>query len=41
MRERISSAQKVVIEDAAHLPNMDQPEEFQAYVTRFLSGLSN
>ena len=39
MAERISSAQKAVIEDAAHLPNMDQPEEFQAIVMKFLEGL--
>jgi pimeloyl-ACP methyl ester carboxylesterase len=39
MVDRIPSAQKVVIEDAAHLPNMDQPEEFQVHVTRFLAGL--
>jgi pimeloyl-ACP methyl ester carboxylesterase len=39
MAERIPSPQKVVIEDAAHLPNMDHPEEFQASVTRFLEGL--
>jgi pimeloyl-ACP methyl ester carboxylesterase len=38
---RILSAQKVVIEDAAHLPNMDHPEEFQAVVTRFLDGLAS
>jgi pimeloyl-ACP methyl ester carboxylesterase len=39
MAERIPSSQKVVIEDAAHLPNMDHPEEFQAIVTRFLESL--
>jgi pimeloyl-ACP methyl ester carboxylesterase len=39
MVERIPSAQKVLIEDAAHLPNMDQPEEFQAIVTNFLESL--
>jgi pimeloyl-ACP methyl ester carboxylesterase len=41
MVERIPSAQKVVIEDAAHLPNMDHPEEFQAHVTRYLDRLPN
>ena len=41
MVERIPSAQKVVIEDAAHLPNMDQPEEFQAVVTNFLNRISS
>lgn len=40
MVERIPSAQKVIIEDAAHLPNMDHPEEFQAIVTNFLGSLS-
>lgn len=39
MVERILSAQKVIIEDAAHLPNMDHPNEFQAHVTNFLEGL--
>lgn len=39
MVERIPSAQKVIIEDAAHLPNMDHPNEFQAHVTNFLEGL--
>ena len=39
MAERIPSSQKVVLEDAAHLPNMDHPEEFQAIVTRFLESL--
>jgi pimeloyl-ACP methyl ester carboxylesterase len=36
---KIPSAQKVIIEDAAHLPNMDHPEEFQAIVTNFLEDL--
>jgi pimeloyl-ACP methyl ester carboxylesterase len=39
MIERIPSAQKVMIKDAAHLPNMDHPEEFQAIVTNFMAGL--
>jgi len=34
--EKIPSAQKALIEDAAHLPNMDHPDEFQRIVTRFL-----
>ena len=38
MVERIPSAQKVIIEDAAHLPNMDHPDEFQTHVTNFLAG---
>ena len=41
MIERIPSARKVTIEDAAHLPNMDHPDEFQAVVTYFLKGLSD
>jgi pimeloyl-ACP methyl ester carboxylesterase len=41
MVERIPSAKKVIIEDAAHLPNMDQPDEFQSIVTNFLEGLSS
>jgi pimeloyl-ACP methyl ester carboxylesterase len=39
MLEKIPSAQKVIIEDAAHLPNMDHPEEFQRIVTKFLDGV--
>ena len=41
MVEKIPSARKVLIEDAAHLPNMDQPEKFQAIVTNFLEALSS
>ena len=41
MVEKIPSAQKVVIDDAAHLPNMDHPEEFQAHVKQFLDKLLN
>jgi pimeloyl-ACP methyl ester carboxylesterase len=41
MTERIPSAQKVKIEDAAHLPNMDQPDEFQTVVTNFMESLSS
>ncbi len=39
MLARIPAARKVVIEDAAHLPNMEHPEEFQRIVTDFLDGL--
>ena len=39
MTEKIQSARKVIIEDAAHLPNMDQPHEFQGIVKDFLQGL--
>ena len=41
MIEKIQSARKVIIENAAHLPNMDQPHEFQGIVKAFLEGLSN
>jgi pimeloyl-ACP methyl ester carboxylesterase len=41
MIEKIPFAQKMKIEDAAHLPNMDQPDEFQTIVTNFLEGLSS
>lgn len=38
--QKITSARKVIIEDAAHLPNMDQPHEFQEIVEHFLESLS-
>ena len=41
MTEKIQSARKVIIEDAAHLPNMDQPDEFQGIVKDFLGSLSS
>jgi pimeloyl-ACP methyl ester carboxylesterase len=40
MIENLPSVQKVTIEDAAHLANMDQPGEFQTAVANFLEGLS-
>jgi pimeloyl-ACP methyl ester carboxylesterase len=40
MTDKIQSARKVIIEDAAHLPNMDQPQEFQGIVKDFLESLS-
>jgi pimeloyl-ACP methyl ester carboxylesterase len=39
MVEKIPSARKAIIEDAAHLPNMDQPDEFRRVVTAFLDRL--
>ena len=36
MIEKIAAAQKVRMEDAAHLPNMDHPDEFQKVVKDFL-----
>ena len=41
MIEKLQSARKVIIKDAAHLPNMDQPHEFQGIVKAFLEGLSS
>jgi pimeloyl-ACP methyl ester carboxylesterase len=41
MQENISSAQKVIIDDAAHLTNMDHPEEFRHIVTEFLDGVTS
>ena len=41
MVERIPSAQKVIINDAAHLPNMDHPQEFQRHIAKFLEGHSS
>ena len=41
MREKLPSVQKVVIQDAAHLPNMDHPDEFQTIVNTFLESLSS
>jgi pimeloyl-ACP methyl ester carboxylesterase len=40
MIKKIPLAQKVVIENAAHLPNMDHPHQFQAIVGGFLEKLS-
>lgn len=37
MNEKILFANKVIIEDAAHLPNMDQPQEFCSVVEEFLT----
>jgi len=37
MAENIPSSQKVVIEDAAHLSNMDHPDEFKDIVQAFLN----
>jgi 2-hydroxy-6-oxonona-2,4-dienedioate hydrolase len=39
MMEKIQSAKKVIIEDAAHLANMDQPREFQGIIKDFLASL--
>jgi pimeloyl-ACP methyl ester carboxylesterase len=37
--ENIPSAKKVLIEDAAHLPNMDQPVQFQRILSEFLDAI--
>lgn len=36
MLDNIPSARKVILEDAAHLPNMDHPDRFQRAVRSFL-----
>ena len=36
MVDKIPTAQKVIIKDAAHLPNLDHPIEFQNIVAKFL-----
>jgi pimeloyl-ACP methyl ester carboxylesterase len=41
MVEHIRSARKVIIEDAAHLPNMDHPEQFNRIVADFLDDLAS
>lgn len=40
MLQHIRSARKVIIEDAAHLPNMDHPEQFNRVVAAFLDELA-
>jgi 3-oxoadipate enol-lactonase len=37
MKEKIKFANKIIIEDVAHLPNMDQPQEVRSLVENFLS----
>jgi len=37
--KKLPSARKVVITDAAHLPNMDHPQEFQQIMQNFLGSL--
>ncbi len=39
MVERLPLAKKVVLSDAAHLPNLDHPDDFQRIVASFLDGL--
>jgi len=40
MLERLPFASKVIIENAAHLPNMDHPEQFCRLVDEFLAGIN-
>ncbi len=40
MMKNVDSAQKIIIENAAHLPNMDHPEQFHRIVSQFLADLS-
>lgn len=37
IKEKVKLANNIIIEDAAHLPNMDQPQEFQRAIEKFLS----
>jgi pimeloyl-ACP methyl ester carboxylesterase len=39
MKANLPNARKVMIQDAAHLPNMDQPEQFREIVKAFLDDL--
>ena len=39
LSEKISGAQKIIIKGTAHLPNMEQPEEFNRQVLSFLKRL--
>lgn len=41
MVEKIPFARKVIIDDAAHLPNMEHPENFRRIVATFLEGLES
>jgi pimeloyl-ACP methyl ester carboxylesterase len=38
MADNLANATVVEIADAAHLPNMDHPEEFRRIVTEFIAG---
>lgn len=40
MDEKLPRARKVIMADAAHLPNLDHPDEFQRIVASFLDELS-
>jgi 2-hydroxy-6-oxonona-2,4-dienedioate hydrolase len=40
MAEKLPSAKRVTIADAAHLPNMDHPAEFREGVESFLEGIA-
>jgi pimeloyl-ACP methyl ester carboxylesterase len=41
MIEKIPKVKKAVIKEGAHLPNMDQPDEFQKIIESFLNELSH
>jgi pimeloyl-ACP methyl ester carboxylesterase len=41
MLEKLPLARKVMIDDAAHLPNMEHPGEFQTIIEEFLESLSS
>ena len=39
MMNQVPSARKAIIQDAAHMPNMDHPEEFSRIVAEFLDSM--
>lgn len=41
MARRIPNAQRVVLEGAGHMPNLDQPPAFQQALEEFLAGISD
>jgi len=41
MADKLPSARKVTVDDAAHLPNMDHPDEFRRILATFLDGLAS
>lgn len=41
MAEALPGAQKVILRNAAHLPNMEQPDEFNRVVMSFLQGFES
>jgi pimeloyl-ACP methyl ester carboxylesterase len=40
MHDRISNSELVIIEDAGHMPNLEQPDAFNSALSRFLAGVA-